>query len=154
MISEFLGKQNLSPEHPLHPDIIEQRKLWEPLKKASFFLGYKDIEAAVARVMRQTSSKQSAEELERELRDWGRTTTLRLYNGAFDETDDYDAIKREFFPLVEMAAREGMLLEGGLKLDNKPLFTADKKTRRPAVFASDIELQEEASNFVKGRGPE
>ncbi|TIL80056.1 MAG: hypothetical protein E5Y89_10800 [Mesorhizobium sp.] len=154
MIKEFLGKQNLSPEHSLHPDQIERGNLWEPLKKASFFLGYKDIEAAVARVMRRTSSKQSAEELERELRDWGRTTTLRLYNGAFDETDDYDAIKREFFPLVEMAAREGMFLEGRLKLENKPLFTADKNTGRPAVFASDIELQEEASNFVKGRGPE
>lgn len=154
MITNVL-KANFQTGHALHPNAIKQGK-WTTLQNASLFLSYKDIEAAVARVKRQTGDKQSVAELTRELLEWGRTTTLRLYNSAFDETDDHEAIKREFLPLVEMAAREGKALEKSKNpaLDNTPLFEDDRTSGRKKIFGGEAELKDEALKFVKRRSPE
>ncbi|MER8873390.1 AAA family ATPase [Mesorhizobium sp. M0814] len=159
MIKRFLGsavKEKTLPEgHELDPAQLDKDRKWESLTKASFFLGYKDIEAAVARVMRQKQDKRTRAELERELLGWGRTTTLRLYNSAFNETDDRDAIVREFFPLVEMATWEGDVLHRGENpaLDTSDMLKADGKTGK-APFASEDEMNSLASNFVKERSPD
>jgi hypothetical protein len=110
------------------------------------------MEAAVARVVRQIDAKRTVSELKLELLDWGRTTTLRLYNGAFDETEDYDAIKREFLPLVEMTTREAEGLKASPTLDNSPLTNG--KNSNAAVFPGKAALQDEALKFVQGRSKE
>lgn len=156
MLTDFLRKAiekgNLQSGGALDPDTIERNSQWEKLQDASFFLSYKDMEAAVARVERKTATKQTVPELERELLDWGRTTTLRLYNGAFDETEDRDAIEREFLPLVEMAAREGKALERSPALDTRTLF--DEKDGRKPTFANEEKLKKLALEFVKRSSPE
>ena len=126
-------------------------KDWEKLQKASFFLGYKDIEAAVSRAARQGSGNQIVNSLESELLDWGRTTTLRLYTGAFDETEDREAINREFLPLVEMARQEGheLVAKKNPALDIDSLYNG-----KTPIFASKDELERKASEFVKGRSSE
>ncbi|AMX94020.1 AAA family ATPase [Mesorhizobium sp. M7A.F.Ca.US.014.04.1.1] len=160
MIKNFLKdaieKGNLPADHALNPDNIEKSGKWSILRSASFFLGYKDIEAAVARVVRQVGNSQSVTELESEFLEWGRTTTLRLYNGAFDEIDDREAIEREFLPLIEMAAREGAVLKEKKNpaLDCAALFKADEKNGKLASFASELKLREESLRFVKRRSPE
>jgi len=143
----------LKADDPLCPDTIEQTGEWKKLQDASFFLGYKDMEAAVGRVLYQDAAGQVTD-LERELQDWGRTTTLRIYNSAFSETEDHDAIKREFLPLVEMATREGKALDGRPLLDNVPLFKPDGENRKGAIFANEAELKNEALEFVKARSSE
>jgi hypothetical protein len=155
-LKEAIKKGKLPSGHVLDPEKIEQNGQWGVLQDASFFLGYKDMEAAVARVVYQLATERTVPQLERELLDWGRTTTLRLYNAAFDETEDRDAIKREFLPLVEMATREGKALgeTGNPTLDNNPLFKDDKKNGRTAVFAGEADLQEQALGFVKARSLE
>lgn len=157
MLRGFLGeaikKGKLQCGDALDPDTIEQNGQWKELQDASFFLGYKDMEAAVARVVYRGDVSQT-KALERELRDWGRTTTLRLYNGAFDETEDHNAIKREFLPLVEMATREGKALEGSPALDSSPLFKSDENNGKMAPFADDAELKKKALEFVEGCSPE
>lgn len=154
MIKKFLQsavKEKTIPEgHELDPAQLDSGD-WGSLTKASFFLGYKDIEAAVARVMRRKEAMRTRAELERELLGWGRTTTLRLYNSAFKETDDRDAIEREFFPLVEMAAREGEKLGGTPPMDISDMLKADEK---PSPFASKNEMNKLASEFIKERSPD
>ncbi|TPI41930.1 AAA family ATPase [Mesorhizobium sp. B3-1-9] len=156
MIKQFLlsavREKAIPKDHDLDPAQLDGQK-WEALTKASFFLGYKDIEAAVSRVIHQKKDKGTRAELERELLGWGRTTTLRLYNGAFHETDDRDAIEREFFPLVEMATREGGLLHGNPALDISEMLKVDQKTNK-APFTSEEEMNDLALKFVKERSPD
>lgn len=152
MIKIFIEGSKLPSDHPLNTDTIEQNDRWGALRDASFFLGYKDMEAAVARVVHQIADKQTLPELERELREWGRTTTLRLYNRAFDETEDHDAIKYEFLPLVEMATRESIALKSSPALDNSPLYVG--KDGKAPPFDGDADVQEKALKFVQRRSPE
>ena len=137
----------LQRDGALDPVCIDWNMRWESLQNSSFFLGYKDMESAVDRVVHRASTTE-IEDLERELRDWGRTTTLRLYNHAFDETEDYDAIKSEFLPLVEMATREGKELADRPWLDNSPLFKP-RETDGEIPFASKCDLKNKALDFVR-----
>src|SRR5207248_7736972 len=117
---DAIKKGELKSDSALDPVCIDWNEGWGRLQNSSLFLGYKDLESAVDRVLHSGSTTE-IEDLERELRDWGRTTTLRLYNHAFDETEDHDAIKGELLPLVEMATREGKELADKPWLDNNPL---------------------------------
>lgn len=157
MIKQFLGsavKDKAIPDgHELDPFQLDKEEKWDSLTKASFFLGYKDIEAAVARVIRRKDDTRTRAELERELLGWGRTTTLRLYNSAFHETDDRDAIVREFFPLVEMAKREGQSLHENPALDISDMLKVDERTGK-VPFTSENEMNSLAAKFVKERSPD
>lgn len=81
-------------------------RLEDRLKMNSFFLGYSDIRAVMRRISRKSPHKDSAfDQLCQELLMAGRTTTLKLYNVAFGETDN-EAVEREFYPLVHMSSLE------------------------------------------------
>lgn len=112
MIRRFLGKaiknERLEPQAPLAPVQISPED-WKRLEEASFFLGYKDIEAATQRIVR--GNQPDIKKLEDAMLTAGRTTTLSAYNKIFKAPDDRSAIEREFYPLVEMARREGEALK-------------------------------------------
>jgi hypothetical protein len=110
-LDEAIEKKKISAADQLAPNQLREEN-WTALTNASFFLGYKDIEAAVSRVLR---IEKTVAALEKALLNWGRTTTLRIYKGAFIEGGDPSAILREFLPLVEMAAQEG---EAAAKVDS------------------------------------
>jgi hypothetical protein len=93
--------------------------------------------------LHQPPKCQTLQGLERELLRWGRTTTLRLYSKAFSETDDRDAIEREFLPLVAMAHREGSALQGTPPLDVKPLISGPEPP-----YASESALQSAADGYM------
>lgn len=124
---------------------------WKRLQDASLFLGFKDIEGAVQRIARGEDDKKTVKGLADIMLQWGRTTTLRLYNKAFGETDDRDAVEREFFPLVEMMMREGKALEDKPAFDNKPLY--DKEAEAP-VFESLEGLETTGLAFIQSCNPE
>lgn len=113
MIAFFLGKaineKLINMGGALDPKKISDED-WKRLEEASFFLGYKDIEAATQRIVRGDTP--SIEKLEDAMVAAGRTTTLSAYNKILEDPDDRSAIEREFYPLVHMAAHEGAKLEG------------------------------------------
>lgn len=146
-LSDAIQRGRLQRDDRLDPVCIDWNMRWERLQSSSLFLGYKDMQSAVDRVVHRGSPIE-IEDLERELRDWGRTTTLRLYNHAFDETEDLNAIKSEFLPLVEMATREGEELADSPWLDNSPLFTSHAKASE-TPFASKSDLKNKALDFVR-----
>ncbi len=151
-LRDAMKSGNLQRDSALDPVCIDWNGRWERLQNSSFFLGYTDMKSAVDRVVHRGSTTE-IEDLERELRDWGRTTTLRLYNRAFDETQDHDAIKSEFLPLVEIATREGKELADKPWLDNGPLFKQGEKDGE-IPFASKCDLTNKALDFVRNRSRE
>jgi cytidylate kinase len=145
-LREAIIRGKLPWDSELGPFCVDWTGQWERLQNSSFFLGYTDMKSAVDRVVNRGSTAE-IEDLERELRNWGRTTTLRLYNRAFDETEDHDAINSEFLPLVEMAAREGKEFADRPWLDNGPLFKP-RQTGGAMPFASKCDLKNKALDFV------
>ena len=104
-LKEGVKNNKLAANGALHPDQLDDAPL-NKLAEASFFLGYKDIQTGVSRVLRNAPEAQTVAALERELLTWGRTTTLGADKKAFAE-GDREAVEREFLPLVYMAALEG-----------------------------------------------
>jgi hypothetical protein len=148
MIRKFLENAPGS----LHPDRIDETKLSD-LASASFFLGYKDIEAAISRVRR--SDKRTIANLEGELKHCGRTTTLRFYKKAFSEIDvDREAVEREFLPLVHMAARDaGADKNTALDRESVDALFPLLQNEKP-VYANAEELRAKAQEFVdRQNGP-
>jgi len=137
MLERLLEK---APEtSALKPKALTEQD-WTAFVDASFFLGYKDVEAAVNRALRHDAAEQTVAGLKGTLLDWGRTTTLQLYRGAFTETDDRKAIEREFFPLVKMAAGEGASLaehDSSFALDQLTTHWQDQH-ERPVYAGSNL----------------
>jgi len=131
ILQNFLKNSGISDSHVLHPGNLSEH--WAELEKASFFLGYKDIEAVVSQVLnRDNGEATGAEELCRTLRTWGRTTTLRPYGEASKgEKVDRDALMGELYPLIEMIKREceqppkGTALESAVATAN--IYGPDQK---------------------------
>ncbi len=146
-LRDAIKSGDLQRDSALDPVCIDWNGRWEGLQNSSFFLGYTDMKSAVDRVVHRDSTTE-IEDLERELRGWGRTTTLRLYNRAFDETEDHDAIKSEFLPLVAMATREVKEFADKPWLDNGPLFKQGE-TDDEIPFASKCDLKNKALDFVR-----
>jgi len=129
----FLKKRIAPEELPAFEEKLED------LSRAALFLGYKDIEAAVAKVSRQAAFDPNL--LEVTLRNFARTTSLEFYRGGFSEVDDPEWLKMEFLPLVQMAVNEG---SGSEQL---PAELQNKK-KKP-VFESVDEMRNEARKLTE-----
>jgi SpoVK/Ycf46/Vps4 family AAA+-type ATPase len=74
------------------------------LAKASLFLGYKDLEAAVRKSVKSDGDSLT---LEASLNAWPRTTSLLFYRKPLRDGDlDREAILREFLPLASLDFKE------------------------------------------------
>jgi ATPase family associated with various cellular activities (AAA) len=138
MLRKFL-KKHFGEEGPLSPKNIGDKPITE-LSLTARFLGYKDIEAAVARVSRRSTPNVSA--LNDILRDSSRTTSLTFYRSAFSEVHDTEPVKNEFLPLVEMVVREDPSYD--LPAD----FTTGNNNK--LVFQSKDDIRAAAKRCVEG----
>lgn len=129
-------------------------KDWTCLLNASFLLGYKDIESVVKQINLEDISK--GDEFKRfilKLEGVARTTTLRLYNKAYAETENRQAIEGEFFPLVKMTVIEGKYLKECSAqspiFDNKELWCSSGG-RKP-YFLQEEDFLDKAEKEIEKR---
>jgi hypothetical protein len=153
MINLFLKEaakiNKLAATDSLHPSQLDDAA-WNRLAEASLFLGYKDIDTAVSRVLRNAPDEKTVAALERELLTWGRTTTLGAYKKAFAE-GDREAVEHEFLPLVYMAAQEGDVAAKGNSSLNIESVAKEIKVAGRLAYPSSSDLKANATKFVNKR---
>ena len=150
LLEEFAKKGRLATGTPLHPDTISQKEL-TTLSQHAFFLGFKDIETAIGRVLR--SDQPTVARLQTELANWGRTTTLRFYQAGFDEGADVDALEAEFLPLVLLGQKEGAAVSDkhgslSLKMFIDEMQNAAEARRKEPRYFDQTQITEAADAWL------
>lgn len=120
---------------------------WEPLKAASLFLGFKDIEGAVKDALKSPAA--NFETLCRLLTDRARTTRLSMYASKLEDPLDRDSPVEEFLTLI------GLALQCGSPATDMAVRTAIAHSRKPIEARDGVsDAKSGVKAFATGLTPE